>query len=95
MEDFDYSQFSDEKAMQAKDDLVREKGFFILPSQLFRNGEVRESGTGIADVLPPMGLFGNAGAKRAEKKQNVIRKFKEFFERFFDISGGNFYTLMP
>lgn len=95
MEHFDYSQFSDEEAMQAKDDLVREKGFFILPSQLFRNGEVRESGTGIAEVLPPMGLFGNAGAKRAEKKQNVIRKFKEFFERFFDISGGNFYTLMP
>ena len=47
----------------------------------------------IAEVLPPMGLFGNAGTRRAEKKQNVVRRFKEFFDRFFDISGGNFSLL--
>lgn len=35
--DFDYAEFSDEEAAGAKDDLVREKGFFILPSQLFCN----------------------------------------------------------
>ena len=35
--DFDYANFSDEEALAAKDDLVREKGFFILPSQLFCN----------------------------------------------------------
>ncbi len=35
--DFDYAVFSDEEAIAAKDDLVREKGFFILPSQLFCN----------------------------------------------------------
>lgn len=35
--DFDYADFSDEEAAGAKDDLVREKGFFILPSQLFCN----------------------------------------------------------
>ena len=35
--DFDYAEFSDEEAIGAKDDLVREKGFFILPSQLFCN----------------------------------------------------------
>lgn len=34
---FDYSKLSDREAVQAKDDLVREKGFFILPSQLFVN----------------------------------------------------------
>ena len=60
--------------------------------QSFRNGEVRESGTGIADILPPMGLFGNAGARRAEKKKTVIKRLKEFFDRFFDISGGNFFN---
>lgn len=36
-DNFDYSKFSDEEAASAKDDLVREKGFFILPSQLFCN----------------------------------------------------------
>ena len=35
--DFDYAKMSDEEAAEAKDDLVREKGFFILPSQLFGN----------------------------------------------------------
>ena len=60
--------------------------------QSFRNGEVRESGTGIADILPPMGLFGNAGARRTEKKKTVIKRLKEFFDRFFDISGGNFFN---
>lgn len=34
---FDYTAFADEEAIAAKDDLVREKGFFILPSQLFCN----------------------------------------------------------
>lgn len=34
---FDYAKLSDEKAEQAREDLVVEKGFFILPSQLFEN----------------------------------------------------------
>jgi len=35
--DFDYSQLSDETAEQAREDLVKTKGFFILPSELFCN----------------------------------------------------------
>ncbi len=35
--DFDYTRFSDTEAQNAKDEIVREKGFFILPSQLFQN----------------------------------------------------------
>lgn len=40
-ENFDYASFPDEEAVGAKEDLVKEKGFFILPSQLFCN--VREN----------------------------------------------------
>ena len=36
-EDFDYTQLSDEDAEQAREDLVKTKGFFILPSELFCN----------------------------------------------------------
>ena len=75
----------------ADENLNREKTLTFV-EQSFRNGEVRESGTAIAEILPPMGLFGGAGARRAEKKKNVIRRLKEFFDRFFDISGGNFYN---
>ena len=34
---FDYAKLPDKKAKQARDDLVKTKGFFILPSELFEN----------------------------------------------------------
>ena len=41
LEDFDYAKLSDEEAETARDDLVRTKGFFILPSELFHNLKLR------------------------------------------------------
>ena len=37
VEGFDYAKFDDEVAMEVKEQMVAEKGFFILPSQLFCN----------------------------------------------------------
>ncbi len=74
-----------------EENLKRDKTLAFV-GQAFRDGEVCEGGTAIADILPPMGLFGNAGAKRAEKKKSVIVRLKEFFDRFYDISGGNFFS---
>lgn len=73
-----------------EENLDRDKAIEFI-EQSFRNGEIRESGTAITDILPPMGLFGNAGVRRAEKKKAVIERLKRFFEKFYDISGGNFY----
>ena len=39
--DFDYTKLSDEEAESARDDLVKSKGFFILPSELFHNLKLR------------------------------------------------------
>ena len=39
--DFDYAKLSDEEAEPARDGLVQEKGFFILPSELFVNVRAR------------------------------------------------------
>ena len=39
--DFDYAKLSDEEAEEARADLVQEKGFFILPSELFCNVRAR------------------------------------------------------
>ena len=39
--DFDYAKLSDEEAEVARDDLVKTKGFFILPSELFHNLKLR------------------------------------------------------
>ena len=37
IEGFDYADMSDEDAEMAREQMVQEKGFFILPSQLFKN----------------------------------------------------------
>jgi len=42
---FDYANLSDAKAEEAREDMVSEKGFFILPSQLFCNVEKKASTT--------------------------------------------------
>ena len=41
---FDYAKLSDGDAEQARDDLVKTKGFFILPSELFENVRLRAAG---------------------------------------------------
>ena len=74
----------------SEENLKREKALDFI-AQSFNAGEIKESGTAIAEILPSMGLFGNAGAKRAEKKKNVIQRLKDFFDRFYDISGGKFF----
>ena len=50
----------------------------------FRDGELKTTGVGIDNLLPPMRRFGG-GSNRAEKKQTVIEKLKAFFEKFFGI----------
>ena len=40
---FDYARMTDAEAEQAREDLVNEKGFFILPSELFCNVRARAS----------------------------------------------------
>lgn len=45
---FNYADISDEEAEQLREDMVRTKGFFILPSQLFAN--VRKRARSDADL---------------------------------------------
>lgn len=49
----------------------------------FRDGSVKTSGISIDKLLPPMSRFD--GGNRAQKKNGVIEKLKDFFERFFGI----------
>lgn len=56
-------------------------------NQSFKDGNIQESGTSIAKILPPMSIF-DKNKNRETKKKTVIEKLKAFFERFFDISNG-------
>ena len=42
--------------------------------EAFRNGEIRETGTSIVNILPPVSMF---GGNRSEIKKSVIEKLKE------------------
>ena len=48
----------------------------------FRDGAIKTSGTDLDKLLPPMGLFGDAGKKRQAKKQTIIEKLSKFFEKY-------------
>lgn len=50
----------------------------------FRDGYVQETGTALSKVLPPVSRFTPTG-DRAIKRETVIEKIKDFFNRFFDI----------
>ncbi len=51
----------------------------------FRDGGIQESGTALVKILPPMSIFDTT---REEKKAKVTHRLKQFFSRFFYISGG-------
>ena len=48
----------------------------------FRDGAIRETGTEVAEILPPMSRFSK---DRAAKKETVLARLREFFERFRDL----------
>ncbi|MFJ4337773.1 type I restriction endonuclease subunit R [Streptomyces sp. NPDC088915] len=55
--------------------------------QAFRDGAVPVTGTAITRILPPTSRFSAAGG-HGEKKQRVLARLIEFFERFFGLSAG-------
>ncbi len=70
--DFDYAKMSDQDAEAARRSLVEEKGFFILPSELFWN--VLKSSTDDKAVF----------TDREGKERSVKANLNEFLEQIFD-----------
>ena len=58
---------------------------FAFVKKCFRDGEIKETGTEITKILPPIPLF-TPTRENEKKKASVITRLKAFFERFFDIS---------
>ncbi len=55
----------------------------------FRDGVIQTTGTAITKVLPPVSRFSPDGGHGA-KKQRVLAKLGEFFERFFGLGANEF-----
>lgn len=56
----------------------------VFVETAFRDGFIRTAGTAITRVLPPVSRFSAEGG-HGEKKQRVITKLGEFFERFIGL----------
>ena len=54
----------------------------VFISNSFRDGVLKTTGMGIDQILPPISRFGGG---RMAKKQRVIEKLIEFFERYVDL----------
>lgn len=87
-----WQNFVDEKKMEELDQIILEEKLdkeetYKFINNAFRDGYVQTTGTGLAKILPPVSRFSATG-ERTQKRETVIEKIKAFFNRFWDISGG-------
>ncbi len=76
---FNYADMSDEEAKQAREDLVKEKGFFILPSELFCNVNKRASNDeNLNETLESIFRNIENSAKGSESENSFAGLFDDF-----------------
>lgn len=77
--DFDYAQMSDVDAEEAREGLVEEKGFFILPSELFANvNAVADSDENLNETLERVFNHIEASAKGSSSESSFAGLFDDF-----------------
>ena len=76
---FDYAQMSDAEAEEARSGLVQEKGFFILPSELFCNVTARAANDqNLNETLEKVFRHIEESAKGSESESNFEGLFDDF-----------------
>lgn len=90
--DDDWQKFVDKKKVEELEQIIASENLdhdaaYTFIRNAFRDGNVTTSGTAITKVLPPVSRFSQTG-ERTQKRDSVLSKLTNFFERFFDISGG-------
>lgn len=90
----DFESFMNNKKKEELDKIIVEENLnkeetynFIRKS--FEQGRVETTGTEVSTILPPMSMF-TPNNDRPEKKNKVIDKLLEFFDKFFSISNNKF-----
>ncbi|MBQ3334012.1 MAG: type I restriction endonuclease subunit R [Eubacteriaceae bacterium] len=85
----DWKKFVTEQREKDLHDLITEEK--LKPDEtrkyvnnVFRDGEMKTSGTDIDKLMPPISRFGGGGQREA-KKQTIIDKLKVFFEKYFGL----------
>lgn len=92
--DQDWHTFVDKKKIEELDAIINDEDLdkeetYTFIQNAFRDGSVVTTGTALSKVLPPVSRFSPTG-ERTQKRESVVDKLVRFFEKFFDISGGDF-----
>ncbi len=72
-----------ELASIIKEENLNEEATRKFVENSFRDGVLKTTGTDVDKLLPAVSMFG--GSNRTDKKQNVVNKLLNFFDRFFGI----------
>lgn len=76
---FDYAEMSDDDAEMARKDLVQEKGFFILPSELFCNVKAKaDSDENLNETLETVFRHIEESAKGSESESDFAGLFDDY-----------------
>jgi type I restriction enzyme R subunit len=90
--DEDWQKYVEEKKVEELDEIIKEENLdrdatYTFIQNAFRDGTIATTGTALTKVLPPIRRF-SPGGERTQKRETVLGKLTDFFERFFDISNG-------
>ena len=95
--DDDWRSFVDAKKLEELDRIIVDENLdkdetYKFVNNAFRDGYLQSTGTAIAKVLPPVSRFSPTG-ERTMKRETVLDKLSAFFNRFWDISGGQLFKI--
>lgn len=88
--DDDWKEFVEGKKAEELETIIKVEGLdrdatYAFIKNAFRDGSVTTTGTSITRILPPVSRFSPTG-ERTKKRESVIEKLTEFFDKFFTIS---------
>ena len=86
----DFESFMNSKKKEELDKTIAEENLnkeeiYNFIQRSFEQGRVETNGTEVSTILPPMSMF-TPNNERQEKKNKVIDKLLEFFDKFFSIT---------
>ena len=86
----DFETFMNSKKKEELDKIINEEKLnkeetYKFIKRSFEQGKVETNGTEVSEILPPMNMFTPTN-DRQEKKNKVIDKLLEFFDKFFSIT---------